>query len=119
MICPECQSINIKKHGLKRGKQNHICSDYDGQFIDVYLERGYSQEVKKPCLHLYLEGNGSRRRERVTGVSNNTVINWVKKLRNSLSTSPDYYEIPERAWIDELQTYVAKKQQNMAVDNCK
>ncbi|WP_445251829.1 MULTISPECIES: transposase-like zinc-binding domain-containing protein, partial [unclassified Microcoleus] len=23
MICPECQSTNIKKNGLKRGKQNH------------------------------------------------------------------------------------------------
>jgi insertion element IS1 protein InsB len=97
MICPDCQSINLKKNGLKRGKQNHICSDCGRQFIDVYSERGYSQEVKKRCLHLYLEGNGFRRIERLTGVSHNTVINWVKKARNCLSTEPDYYEIPEIA----------------------
>ena len=109
MICPDCQSINIKKKGLKRGKQNHICSDGARQFIDVYSERGYSQEVKKRWLHLYLEGNGFRGIERLTGVSHNTVINWVKKARNSLSTEPNYYEIPEIAQIDELQTYVAKK----------
>jgi len=53
------------------------------------------------------------------GVSHNTVINWVKKAGNSLSTEPDYYEIPEIAQIDELQTYVAKKKQNMGVDSCK
>jgi transposase-like protein len=89
MICPDCQSTNINKNGLKRGKQNHICSDCRRQFIDVYSERGYPQEVKKQCLHLYLEGNGFRRIERLTGVSHNTVINWVKEAGNSLSTEPD------------------------------
>ena len=119
MISPDCQSININKNGLKTGKQNQISSDGGRQFIDVYSERGYPQEVKKRCLHLYLEGNGFRRIERLTGVSHNTVINWVKKAGNSLSTEPDYYEIPEIVQRDELQTYVAKKKENMAVDCCK
>jgi len=96
MICPDCLSTNIKKNGLKRGKQNHICSG-GRQFIDVYSERGYPQEVKKRCLHLYLKGNGFRRIECLTGVSHNTVINWVKEARNSLSTEPDYYKITEIA----------------------
>ena len=119
MICPDCQSTNIKRNGLKRGKQNHICSDGGRPFIDVYSERGYPQDVKKRWSHLYLEGNGFRRIERLTGVSHNTVINWVKDAGNSLSIEPDYYEIPERAWIDELQTYVGKNKQNMAVDSGK
>ena len=104
MICPDCQSININKNGLKRGKQNHVCSDCRRQFIDVYSKRGYPQEVKKQCLHLYLEGNGFRRIERLTGVSHNTVINWVKEAGNSLSTEPDSYEFSEIAQIDELHT---------------
>jgi transposase-like protein len=65
--------------------------------------------VKNNCLHLYLEGNKFRRIERLTGVSHNAVINWVLEARNSLSTEPDYSEIPEIAQIDELQTYVGKK----------
>jgi transposase-like protein len=69
------------------------------------LTLGYPQEVKKQCLHIYLEANGFRRIERLTGVSHNTLINWVKEARNSLSTEPDYDEIPEIAQIDELQTY--------------
>ena len=43
MICPDCQSINIKKNGLKRGKQNHICSDCDRQFI-----KGSHRQFKHP-----------------------------------------------------------------------
>ncbi len=119
MICPDCQSTNINKNGLKRGKQNHICLACRRQFIDVYSDRGYPQELKKHGLHLYLEGNGFRRIERLTGVSHNTVINWVKEAGNSLSTEPDYDEIPEIAQIDELHTYVGKKNLHMAVDSCK
>ena len=47
MICPTCQSSNINKNGLKRGKQNHICKDFRRQFIDVYSPKGYSKNVKK------------------------------------------------------------------------
>jgi transposase-like protein len=68
-----------------------------------------SPKGKKQCLHLYLERNGFRRIERLTGVSHNTVINWVKEVGNSLSTEPYSYEIPEIAQIDELHTYVGKK----------
>ena len=76
MICPICPSTNIKKNGHKRGKQNHYCKDCGRQFIDSYSPKGYPSDVKKHCLHLYLEGNGLRRIERLTGVCHNTVINW-------------------------------------------
>jgi hypothetical protein len=55
----------------------------------------------------------------LTGVSHNTVINWVKDAGNSLSIESDCYEITEIAQIDELQTYVGKKKQNMAVGSGK
>jgi len=119
MICPECQSTNIKKNGLKRGKQNHICKGCGRQFIEIYSSRGYSEEVKRQCLQLYVEGNGFRRIERLTGVCHNTVINWVRAAGNSLPPEPDYQDIPEVAQIDELQTYVGKKKQNLGLDCCK
>jgi insertion element IS1 protein InsB len=118
MICPECQSTNINKNGLKRGKQNHICKDCGRQFIEVYSPQGYRDEVKRYCLHLYVEGNGFRRIERLTGVCHNTVINWVKASVESLPQYPDYQEIPEVSQIDELHTYVGKKKQSMGVDCC-
>ena len=109
MICPECQSSNLKKNGHKRGKQNYFCKNCRLQFIDSYSSLGSPDSVKKYCLHLYLEGNGFRRIERLTGVSHNTVINWVKLAGLSLPQQPDYDEIPEVAQIDELQTFVGNK----------
>jgi len=110
MICPECQSSNFKKNDHKRGQQNYLCKSCCRQFIDSYSPLGYPDSVKKYCLHLYLEGKGFRRIERLTGVSHNTVINWVKLAGLSLSQQPDYDEIPEVAQIDELQNlWVIKK----------
>ena len=97
MICPECQSSNLKKNGPKRGKQNYLCKNRIRQFIDSYSPLGYPDSVKKYCRHLYLEGNAFPRIERLTGVSHNTVINWVKLAGLSLSQQPDYDEIPEVA----------------------
>jgi hypothetical protein len=58
---------------------------------------------------MYVNGNGFRAIERLTGVNHNTVINWVKKAAIPLPDAPDYSEIPEIAQIDELQTFFAKK----------
>jgi len=41
-----------------------------GNLYDFTLLRGYWEEVKRQCLQFYVEGNGFRRRERLTlGVS--------------------------------------------------
>ena len=95
MICPDCQSTNINKNGLKRGKQNHICSDCRRQFIDVYSERGYPQEVKKQCLHLYLEGNGFRRIERLTGVLIIQLLIGLKKRETAYQPNQIIAKFPK------------------------
>ena len=109
MIGPVCQSTNIKKNGHKRGKQNHYCKDCVRQFIDSYSHIGYPDYIKQHCLHLYVEGNGLRPIERLTGVCHNTVINWIKAAALSWPEQPDYQEITEVTQIDELQTYIGKK----------
>ena len=109
MICPECQSSNLKKNDPKRAKQNYLCKNWIRQFIDSYSPLGYPDSVKKYCRHLYLERNGLPRIERLTGVSHNTVINWVKLAGLSRFQQPDYDEIPSVAPIDELPTFVGNK----------
>ena len=76
----------------------------EGVFVTSFAKLGYSEKVKRLCLHLYVEGNGFRRIERLTKVNHNTVINWVRTVGNSIPSQPDYEEIPEVAQIDELQT---------------
>jgi len=65
MQCPYCESTRIHKNGKRRGKQNYKCVSCSRQSIDVYSPaKGYSDEVKKECLKLYVEGMGFRAIER-------------------------------------------------------
>ena len=66
---------------------------------------------------MYVNGLGFRAIERITGVNHNTVIRWVRKSAHGLPNAPLVEEIPEITEIDELQTYVGQKKQNLAVDN--
>jgi transposase-like protein len=48
---------------------------------------------------MYVNAQGFRAIERITGVNHNTVINWVKQVSFSLPDSPDYVKISEVAWV--------------------
>ncbi len=78
MICPDCQSDRVAKNGRQQGKQRYICKGCGRQFVDWYTERGYPLEIRQECLDLHQQGVSFREIERSTGVSHNTVINWVK-----------------------------------------
>jgi hypothetical protein len=55
--------------------------------------------------------------ERVTGVHYTTVITWMKQIGELL---PDAYApdvIPEVGELDELETFVGAKKQNLALDS--
>jgi AcrR family transcriptional regulator/transposase-like protein len=80
MICPDCQSDRVAKNGRQQGKQRYVCRGCGRQFVDCYIERGYSLEIRQKCLDLHRAGVSFREIERSTGVSHNTVINWVKNL---------------------------------------
>ncbi len=58
---------------------------------------------------MYVNGMGFRAIERVMGVHNTTVMDWVKQVGANL---PDYYnsdQIPEVGELDELETFVGSK----------
>ncbi|GAX37769.1 IS1 transposase [Nodularia sp. NIES-3585] len=54
--------------------------------------------------------------ERVKKVHFTTVINWVKEVGNTLPDTPEYDQIPEITQIDELETFIGKKTQDLVVD---
>ena len=109
------RSCNVRAVGLpisvktakNKGLQNHICCDCRRQFIDAYEPKGYTDEIKRECLEMYVNGMGFRAIERVKKVHHTTVINWVKQVGTSLPDAPEYSEIPEVAELDELETFVA------------
>lgn len=110
MQCPEWQSTHIRKNGTGRGKQNNICVDCGRQFIERYeTSRGYSDEVKRECLKMYVNGMGFRAIERVLGVHHTTVIYWLGQVGSNL---PDAYApdtVPQVGELDELETFVGAK----------
>jgi len=110
MQCPQCQSTHIRKNGIKRGKQNHICVDCGRQFIEYYeTSRGYSNEIKRECLKMYVNGMGFPGIERVKGVHHTTIIHWVKQVGGHLPDAYDPQTIPEVGELDELETFVGAK----------
>ncbi len=114
MNCPHCASDKIVKNGHRNGKQNYLCRDCRRQFRDN-PHQGYTQPVKALCVTMSLNGMGFRAIKRVTGINHNSVINWV---RQSAAAIPDEnYEIPETAQLDELETFVGQKKQNLVVDS--
>lgn len=77
--CPSCESGRISRNGRRNNKQRYICKDCGKQFLEIYSSIGYPEEVQQQCLDLYREGMGFRAIEKKTGISHNTVINWVKQ----------------------------------------
>lgn len=56
---------------------------------------------------MYLNGMGFRAIERVTDISHNSVIHWVREFEAAVDE--ENYDIPETAQIDELQTFIGSK----------
>ncbi len=118
MQCPECKSKHINKNGQKRGKQNYICVNCRRQFIESYeSHRGYSEETKNECLKMYVNGMGFRAIQRVKNIHHTTIINWVKQVAKHLPDCYDPETTPEVGELDELQTFVGSKKQNLDMDS--
>ena len=87
MHCPECHSTHNRKNGKREGKQNHICVKCGRQFIGSYEPpKGSSDQVKRECLKLYVNGLSFRAIERIKGVHHTTIITWIKQVGQTLST---------------------------------
>lgn len=109
MKCPECKSDHINKNGHRGQKQNYICVNCGRQFIHSQETKGYSDDVKRSCLKMQVNGLGFRGIERVTGVSRTTIMDWVKQVGKLLPDSYNPETIPEVGELDELETFVGQK----------
>jgi len=87
MKCPHCQSDQVRKNGHRRDKQNYLCKHCGRQFVEFYAQRGYSNDVKQVCLRMHRLGVGLREIERLTGISHNTLIQWLKRADLTLEES--------------------------------
>jgi hypothetical protein len=98
------------KSGFNHGHQRYKCKDCGYHYSKATRDR-YPKEVRECALKMVADGMGFRQVERALGVSNVTVMQWVRKYGNSLLQQArervgGEYDIVE---LDELCTFIGKK----------
>lgn len=78
MFCPKCQSSNKIKNGIVHGMQRYRCLVCGCNYTKSN-PRGYRSKIKTEAIHLYKNGKSFREIEKITGISNVTIMRWVKK----------------------------------------
>ena len=114
MHCPKCHSTEAVKNGKVRSKQRYRCKSCGCNYTQSSLSRT-PIDIRKRCIELYLEGVGFRGIERLTGVSNVTVMRWIKKLGHDIECfRPQTGEIEPVSVmeLDEMWHFVQKKETN-------
>ena len=93
--CPRCKSKDIWKSGFTKGRQRYECKECFYHFSQEKL-KGFSVEIKAKAIQLYLEGLGLRAIGRFLGVSQVSIMNWVKSSGELVQMKPpDKVEVVE------------------------
>ena len=76
----KCEACNDKKNQIKAGKtkagaQKYKCKICGKYYVPEGKKRGYSEEIKKQAIKLYLEGNSSRAVGRILGIGKKELLN--------------------------------------------
>ena len=69
-------------------------------------------DIKRQALKLYLEGLGFRSIGRILKFSNVSILRWIRSYGNKLTKLQKQGKAPQEIEIDEMHTYVSKKNQN-------
>ena len=92
-----------------QGHQRYKCKICGFSFTKGY--KGKPEQLKRQALKLYLEGMGFRAIGRVLGVSNVSVLNWVRVYGQKAEKVLDEQTSQKikTAELDELHTYIGRK----------
>ena len=109
MNCPKCNCSKRVKSGKIRERQRYKCKVCGCNYTVELKSTAKSKLQKKQALHLYLEGLGFRSIGRFLGVSNVSVLNWIrdfgKKVQDLHATSQKI----EMVEVDEMHSYIGSK----------
>ena len=111
MQCPHCAHPDSIRYGTSRGVQRYRCQAC--RRIFQTLRRGKDPALKQQACQLYLEGMGMRAIGRVLNIHHKTVSRWLVQAAEALPASPPQTEVCSFIEIDELCTFIAKKNLNV------
>ena len=118
MNCPKCKSDKKIKTGFVKARQRYKCKECGYHFTVELKSTAKPVSMKKAALHLYLEGSGFRSIGRFLGVSNVSVLQWIRnfgKEIHDLHSDSKEIEIVE---VDETHSYIGSKKLLLDLDWC-
>jgi transposase-like protein len=80
MKCLKCSSEKRVKSGIVKARQRYKCKECGCNYTVELKSTAKPQYLKKQALHLYLEGLGFCSIGRILGVSNVSVLNWIRSF---------------------------------------
>jgi transposase len=114
MECKYCQGTNCRKNGYTGGFQRYNCKDCNRNWT-LGKGRAYSAEKRFEALKRYLEGLGFRSTGRILGVSNVTVLKWIRSMGEKLFETGALWRHTDlksvaQIQLDEFWHYVKKNE---------
>jgi transposase-like protein len=110
--CPHCQRTEqqVKVGHNPSGSQRYLCQVCHRKYPPEPKKQGYSEQIRRQAIQLYVDGMNLRRIGRTLGLSHQTVANWVNAYADHLPAEPPAptgnLEVNE---LDELFTFVGNK----------
>lgn len=109
MKCSKCNSENKVKNGFAKAKQRYKCLDCGCNYTVEIKSTSKPRSMKRNALHLYLEGLGFRSIARYLGVSNVSVLNWIKSFGEEITSLHSESKEIEMVELDEMHSYIGSK----------
>lgn len=106
--CPRCRSTDFIRDGIVKGRQRYKCKQCLYHY-SVLHKAGISTELKALAIKMYLEGLGFRSIGRILGVSNVSVLNWVRNYGQRAQALQQQHSEVKAIQMDELRSYVGSK----------
>jgi transposase-like protein len=109
MKCPKCSCEESVKSGIIKGRQRYKCKECGCNYTVAIKSTAKPKSLKREALHLYLEGLGFRSIGRFLGVSNVSVLNWIKSFGREVQELNSESQEIEMVEVDEMHSYIGSK----------
>ena len=109
MDCPKCNSSVKIKSGKINGRQRYTCKKCGYNYSVEMKSTAKPKSVKIQALHMYLEGLGFRAIGRILGVSNVSVLRWIRAFGQEVKELNREKQHIEMVEVDELHSYIGSK----------
>ena len=105
--CPRCTSDQIIKSGYVNNRPRSKCKRCNYQFTRM-TPKGIPAQTKAMAVILYLSGISMNRIAKLSGVSAQAVLNWIRDFAKKTYEKPDPTGQPIIMELDEMWHYVKK-----------